>query len=375
MDDKSFLGANIDTRPVDAKQKDIFQQELVASAAPVIWKEKKRSEFRSFLEQEQDGSGSCVAQTIKKLAQILLWLKEKTLVDFSATFIYWPRSNKPDGGMIGVEAFDIWKNQGITLEALLPSQHMSDSQMDAAAIEQYEKDIAAIFKIANHVGLANGDFEGLASTIQQTGKGVMTWFYFNSQEWSDEMPRVRDNSLTIPTGLRHSVAAVDFGLIDGKKYIKIEDSAHFGAKSVRFISEEFYKQRNWFARYPMNFKFQDSTQPTPPTPEPIPVPAKPRYTFTRPLVFIPLNEAGNVADSALNAAQKVDVVALQDILRYEGVFPVNVQSTGYYGATTARAVLAYQKKYAVAPVAELDALQGRRAGEKTIAHLNSKYSQ
>lgn len=375
MDENTpFLGANLDTRTEDQKQKDHFQVELVASTAPVVWKEKKKSEFRSFEDQDQDGSGSCVAQTVKKLAQILLFLKEGVKVSFSALSIYWERSNKPDGGMIGVESFDIWKNKGITLEAILPSQKMSDAQMDAAKIEQYERDIANIFRISNHVGLKNGDFEAVASTIQQTGKGVMVWFYFNSKEWSPEFPEVKDPSLTIPTGSRHSVTAVDFGLINGKKYIKIEDSALFGGRTVRFISEEFFKARNWFSRYPMNYRFQDSTQPAP-TPTPIPQPGKPVHVFTKPLVFIPLDAKGNISNPTLHNAQKTDVVKLQDILRYEGFFPVNVDSTGYYGATTAKAVLAYQKKYAVAPLPELDGLQGRRVGEKTVVSLNNNYGQ
>lgn len=363
-------GAAIDTRPVEKQQKDIYQGELVASVAPVNWVEKKpgTSDWRSFEDQDQDGSGSCVAQTVKKLAQILLWLKEKVLVSFSATSIYIERSNKPDGGMIGVEAFDIWKNKGITLEALVPSQKMSDAQMDAAKIEEYEKRIGEVFKIDGHVGIANGDFEAIASTIQQTGKGIMVWFYFTSAEWSPEYPVVKTPTLTIPTGSRHSVAAVDFGLIKGKKYLKIEDSAKFGGRTVRYVSEEWFKARNWFNRYPMNFKFQTgAVDPVTPTP------GKPSYTFTKPLVFIPLDSKGNISNEALHKAQEADVRKLQDILRYDGVFPANVSSTGYYGATTARAVYDYQKKYAVASASELDSLQGRRVGEKTIASLNKNY--
>jgi hypothetical protein len=371
-------GAALDTRPDEAKEKDMSQVETVSAAAPVQWVEKKPSEWRNFTKQDQDGSGSCVMQTVRKLAQILLWLKEKTKVEFSAAF-YQLRSNRPDGGMIGVEAFDIWKNEGVPLEALVESDHMNDAQMDAVKIDQYKKDVAKVFRIANHLGLPNGDFERVASTIQQTGKGIMVWFYFTSEEWKANLdkandfsiPEIKTPTLTIPTGSRHSVAAVDFFLYKGKKYILCEDSALFGGVSRRLISEDFFKRRNWFIRYPTTFRFQDSTQPQP---EPTPVPQKPTHTFTKPLVFIPLDANGNISNLALHESQKADVVKLQDILRYEGTFPVNVDSTGYYGATTARAVYNYQKKHAVAPAAELDSLQGRRVGEKTIASLNSKYS-
>ena len=69
-----------------------------------------------------------------------------------------------------------------------------------------------------------------------------------------------------------------------------------------------------------------------------------------------------------------EIVALQDILRYEGVYPNNIASTGYYGAITAKAVLAWQRKYKVASETELVSLQGRRVGKKTIAKLNELYA-
>lgn len=344
-------GARIDTRPEDEKLKDFTIAEAVASIAPVVWKEKKDKDWRTFPEQEQDGSGSCVAQTVKKLAGINVFLKEGTYVEFSATPLYQVRSNRPEGGMIGVEAFDIWRRDGLTLEALVKSKGMSDSQMDNFIVEQYEKDIGKVFCLGNHVGLPTGDIETVASTIQQTQKGVMTWFYFTSSEWGKKMPVLKESlSLNSSKALRHSVAAVDFGLIDGKKHVKIEDSAHFGGISSRWISEDFFKRRNWFARYGTSFKFQEGTT------------VKPQHTFLRDLSF---------SEVVLIDAE---VQALQDCLKYEGVFPVDRDSTGYYGAITAKAVMDFQRKYGVATEAEIVELQGRRVGPKTRAALNELFA-
>lgn len=380
-EDFNMQGASIDTRPESAKIKDINQVELVVSASPVIWKEKKDGDWRKFPEQNQKSSGSCVAQTIKKLALINLWLKEKTFEIFSATSIYTYRSNKPSGGMIGVEAFDIWKNKGIALESMVPSEQMSDGAMDDVVMSDHDKEVAKSFASAGHVGLPNMDFEAVASTIQTTGKGVMVWFYFTSKEWGQKFPKVEGGlDLYAASTARHSVAAVDFGLINGKKYLKVEDSALFGGIGERWISEEFFKARNWFSRYPMNFRYQDSSVPVPPspTPEPTPAPiAKPKHTFTKPLDFIPLDNHGNISDLAKNTAQKLDVIKLQDILRYEGFFPMNVSSTGYYGATTAKAVYNWQVKHAVASLSELDSIvpKGGRVGNKTITSLNNIYGK
>lgn len=343
-------GALPDNRSDEQKKKDYTFKEVVAAAAPVNWIEKSDAEIRKFPDQQQDGSGSCVAQTIKKLALVNLFNKEKSIEVFSATFIYQQRSNKPSSGMIGVEAFDIWANTGITLESLLSSENMDDAAMDAMKVEQYEKDVAAIFKIKNHVGwnAPSSAFEEIASVIQQTGKGVMTWFYFTSPEWSLQFPTVQTPGLALADALKHSVAAVDFCLRNGKKYLVIEDSAHFGGLTRRFISEEFFAARCWFARYAMSFQFDAQTI------------TKPHYVFSKVLEF-------GITDP--------DVKALQDILKFEGLFPSNTESTGYYGAITAKALLQWQIAHAVASTDELNQLAGRRVGPKTINVLNSIYGQ
>lgn len=69
-----------------------------------------------------------------------------------------------------------------------------------------------------------------------------------------------------------------------------------------------------------------------------------------------------------------DIVALQTALQIDGEFPQNLPCTGFYGEITRRAVLQYQLKYKVAPVTELNALQGKRVGAKTRAQLNKQFN-
>lgn len=339
-------GANFDERPFGEKQKDIKFKEIVVAANPVNWVEKPKSKWRRFKDQDQNGSGSCVAQTIRKLAGILLFLKEGRYEDFSATHIYQRRFNKPNPGMMGVDAFEIWK-QGITLEFFAPSEKLTDSEMDNFQIEKYEEEIGKVFSINGHIGLPITDFETVASVIQTTGKGVMVWFYFIRSEWTREIPRVEKYiKLIANTTMRHSVAAVDYFLINGKKYLLIEDSSHFGGWTYHLISEEFYRVRNWFARYPMNFRFQKETI------------NRPEYFFAKVLEFGMIDP---------------DIVALQNILKYEGLFPTNVGSTGYYGAITSEGVYKFQVKYQVASEEELISLQGRKVGPKTKDKLNELF--
>ena len=371
--EEQFLsGALIDVRPEEEKENDYHFGEIVAAANPVSWVEKPQSAWRKFPIFNQDGSGSCVAQTLAKLLGILYWLKNQLYVHFSATHIYQRRLNKPSGGMAGVDAFNIAR-KGVTLEELVPSQNMADPQMDGAEIPQYKQDVGSVFKIGNYVSLPIKDIDTIASVIQTTNKAVMVWFYFKSDEWSD-VPTVKYPDLNLYAGdtSRHSVTAVDFALYQGKKALIIEDSwgQFFGLNGQRVITEDFFRARNWFAAYPINFAFDDQTQP-----QPQPVPVKPKYAFTKPLVFILWDNAKNQpANMALHESQKTDVVALQNILKYEGHFPSNVTSTGYYGSITAKAVYAFQVAHKVAPLSELDSLRGRRVGEKTIKALNEIYS-
>lgn len=366
MDIPQFLGVLEDTRPPERKILDRSFVEFVTSAAPVVWKEKQKKDWRKFSDQNQDGSGSCVMQTIRKLASIQMFLKEGQYVEMSAGF-YKLRSNKPASGMIGIDAFDIWKNYGVPLEVLVESDNKSDAQMDAIELPQYKMDIAKSFAISGHAGIPVGDFETVASVIQQTGKGVMAWFYFNLDEWSKEVPEVL-RPLQLYGGLdsRHSVAVVDFGLINGKKYLKIEDSAHFGGLTERWISEEFFAARNFFTRYASSFKFDEPLNGQ-----------KPFHVFTKTLEFIPLDSRGMISDLAKHEAQKEDVKKLQDILKFEGLFPTNVESTGYYGAMTAKGVYGYQVEHLIAPLPELDSItpKGGRVGSKTITNLNFNYGQ
>jgi len=182
----------------------------------------------------------------------------------------------------------------------------------------------------------------------------MVWFYFRRDEWTDH-PVVKDLGLpeSGPETARHSITAVDYCLVNGKKALISDDSwgSSYGIVGQRVIDEDFFKARNLFAAYPMSFKFEEIVQPSPSP--------KPHYNFVKPLEF---------------GQRSPDIVKLQEILKYEGLFPLNVTATGYYGAITAKAVMGFQIKYSVASSEELQSLQGRRVGAKTLIKLNQLYS-
>lgn len=310
-------GANIDTRTETEKAKDFKFEELVTSVNPVNWTEKISTSWRKFPIFNQDGSGSCVAQTMAKLMGVLYWMKNGVYVHFSATHVYQRRSNKPAGGMSGVEAFEI-AQQGVTLEVLVPSQDMNDTQMDGIKIEQYKDEVGKVFKLGDFVVDPTKDIETIASIIQTTNKAVMVWYYFTYAEWTD-VPTVNGTiNLSGPGTVRHSVTAVDWTLYQGKKCLIIEDSwgPNYGKGGQRIITEDFHKERNWFAAHPMSFKFE--TQVIPPVQ---------LFKFTKKM------KQGD---------QNNEVKELQLFLQKSGFYPANSSATGYFGAVTKKAVVAFQ---------------------------------
>lgn len=373
-EESTYQGALIDERPAEEKAKDYTFEEIVASAAPVDWKEKSWEEMRQFPIFDQDGSGSCVAQTGKKMLGVYVQVKTGVWVELSASHIYQRRFNKPSGGMNGDDVFKIMQ-KGTTLAAFAADQKMNDAKMDAIQVNDFEAKIGEAFKIGNYLTVVDKNIDTIASIIQQTQKAVMLWFYFTYPEWTS-IPVVKESNLDLYAAAtcRHSVAGCDFTLIGkknapknkelwGKKAILIDDSWGPGAGNGagrRLITEDFFNARNWFRAHFMNFKFEDQSAPTPtPTPTPTPVPGKPKHTFLRDLEF----SATYVVDP--------EVKALQDCLKWEGCFPSNTDSTGYFGAITKTAVGKFQVKYGIASAA--DAGFGR-CGPKTRAKLNALFA-
>lgn len=346
---KKGTGALIDTRTEKEKEKDYKFEEIVASINPVYWHEKKIEEWKKYPIFDQGKSNACVAFSVSKILGILYYLKNNNFVAFSSAHIYQKRINKPNPGMLGINALDIAR-EGVTLEVLLPSQNLNDEEIDNLKIEKYKEDVGKIFKINNYVLLPVKDIDLIASTIQTTQKGIMVWFYFKLDEWNNIEPTIKYPNLNLysETTLRHSVVAVDFTIWKNKKALIIEDSwgINFGIKGQRIITEDFYKERNFFAAYPINFVFEENFN------------NKINHKFLKDLKFGDKNE---------------DVKILQDILKKEGLFPSNVDSTGYYGIITAKAVYKWQVKYLVDTLENLNKLEGKIFGVKSRERMNMMY--
>lgn len=341
---EKYTGVLPDTRSKKEKKKD-YQAIELASSLTTKWKEKKR--WKSYSERNQLSTNSCVAQTASKMLEVLNKSETGKTVVFSASPIYAKRANKPFAGMSMHDVFDIVKKQGTTTEKRIQSQMLkSDALMEEKAKSWNEEDT----KIAETYGIeayayTKLDIESIAEQLE-AGRPVMLFIFAETDEYT-EYPTIKYPDLDVwKAYIRHAITAVDYGLIKGKKYIKIEDSAHFNKKSVRYLDEDFISKRVYGAGV---FFDRDNSV----------IPKKIKHTFTKPM------ELGERSE---------DIKILQDILKKENLFPVATESTGYYGEITRQAVQRFQAIYKVADAWELLIVKGKRVGAKTLKKLNELYS-
>lgn len=313
-----------------------YKFEEIASAIPVEWKEKTNwITFESF---DQDGSSSCVANAVAKVLGVENYKEEGKFIHFSPRDIYSRRSNKPAEGMYFREAMQIGHDYGATLEQLMPSQGLSEEHMnDYIDRTPFDSFVAKIGRGGEYIALPKNDINAVAQIISQ-GKGVLLGFSWNYNEWDRVVPVITDSN----PQYRHAVCGVDFGLLNGKKVIAIDES--WGLKNIkqRYLTEDWFSKRCISAWYYEDLSNKQAVKITT------------KYQFNNDLQLGMKND---------------EVKMLQQILQQMGFFPANQECTGYYGGITRQAVLDFQLKYEI--VSSKDEQGAGRFGPKTREKLNS----
>lgn len=351
-----FTGLLEDDRSEEAKAKDYKAEEVLDTSSAVEWKHKDDDELKKYPIWSQNGAGACVAFTFAKVLGVEIFRNSKVWVDLSPAFFYQQRRNQNSAGMNTYDACEIADNIGTTLEALMPSQELTEAEINAVPQTQFAKNVAAAVATAVESYFYLPKNMDAVARVLDMDKAVATSIFATSGEYrGKEVPVVKDRNLKrSEASILHKVTITDRYLHPkyGKVFV-VDDSwgMDAGKGGRRLFTEDWFMTRCTDLVYFDKFEFDnaDSDRPT--------------YTFTKPLEY------------STTVEYDADVVALQNILKYEGVFPSNVESSGYYGAITAKAVYAFQVKYAVASLAELNELGGKRVGGKTIAKLNELYAQ
>ena len=301
---ENYIGA-VDNQNEEQKAKNFKLEEICASISPVEWVEK--TDWTKYPIRNQNGSLTCVAQTLALEMGIIAKQKYGEFINFSSSFPYKQRGGDY-GGCTSSDIYSIFPKLGNVLEEIMPSQNMHEEEINSLELKNWYKDLAKSFTIPRiQIPI---DFETVASTIQATGKGVMVWFKLSREEWTNE-PQV----LLSPITSGHSVTAIDFLLKGGKKYLVIQDSWGLDQAILgyRLISEEYFKARCFLASYLKTFDTLNITE-----------------TMTRP-------------------SFDGSIISLQKCLKWEGLFPSNIDEIENYGNITKTGVIAFQKRYGISP--------------------------
>lgn len=342
MHNMEILGLIPDPRSEEEKALDYKHEELF-SASPVEWKEK--TEFRSFPIRNQDGSSMCVAFATAKCLGVNNKNEKGEYVTLSPRDIYTQRASSGQGMWIQ-DAGNIVKKAGATLEALMPSENINETQANVSSDRTDEsKKLALEYRASSYVFIQNSPtvMDDIAQIIDK-GYTVLYTTRFTTAEWTDT-PTIKVPTQDAP--YFHAVTVTDYFIKNGEKYLVIEDSwgQAYGNNGRRFLSETWVRARTTGIMYFIDWKFEPTV--------------KPRFTFNKVMLY---------------GQKSTDIAKLQDVLKFEGLISTTQESTGYYGEITRKAVLAFQRKYKVADEAELVALNGKRCGLKTLTTLNKYYS-
>lgn len=350
---------------------DFSPVEAYSSPTPVRWKKKNLSKkprysfhdsyTRKFDVRNQGQSSTCVGQTHGKLLGIEQFNETGKFEIYSATPLYQKRVNKPGHGMGFYNAFDLGHKEGTTYESRVPSQKMTDIEIEKPiSLTEEDRLIMARERGGAYVVVTNRDdaskpfsIDALANAMLATKSGLAMHIFATSEEWQRDEPVIINEDLTYEqSSVRHAITGVDFAVINGKKTIVIDESwgKYQGLNGQRILTEKFLSKRLRISGHYLPLLNADALAAY----------SKPKYTFTKNIQW--------------STTPSDDVYALQDILRYEGFFLLP-QSTGIFQNITARAVLAFQIKNGINDFAGETDMRKIRVGAKTRALLNKKYSK
>jgi hypothetical protein len=324
-------GLVTDTRSDIDKQKDYQHEEVAPQAVPLKWNRGIEG-APVYSVRAQNGSGSCVGQAIAKAMEVITGKVQ------SAHPVYRRRRNFPNIGMWMQDGGDILRHLGTTTEDLDGSQNMTETQMNR------DLTVETPLTLPMYIMADFKDIDQIATGIELYKQCVLT-INGNLEEYAyAEKPVVRPGAIL---NCAHCVCGIYyFTDTNGEKCILIDESWGPTFITRRILTESYLKARGTGAMYFV-------------PPQPVITPTKPKFRFTAPLQY------GQTNFSIKN---------LQDILKYENLFPTSVASTSFYGEITRKGVLKWQLAHQVDTPEVLYNLQGKRVGQKTIDKLNAIYA-
>lgn len=335
------FGTGCVDKPEDFFKERAWRDEEIAGTTTRggMWVEKKINEFVTYPKRNQGVQSSCVSYTLAKqlsvdeLQENKVWRELSPRSTYSYTAI-------PGVGSSSITATKLAVKQGMTLEYLLRTDGLPESEV--IKNEDYYSDakqIALVYKPQSYIECGT-DFETLASILQRhKDQGIkkviaITVVGENNGTWRSTFPQIPNNPNTAKSWY-HRVAVTDFGLLNGKKVIAIDNSwgDQIGNGGQQFLTEEyqpFMYGGMYTLNQPDNWQQLGISTITPP-----------KYYWSKDLEF---------------GSSGQDVLALQQALQSMGMFPIStiVKITGNYYGITKKGVELFQAAMALPITGKVD---------------------
>jgi hypothetical protein len=337
----NYIGVIEDPRPESEKAKDYKAEYLFSGGSK--WKEKGQDWVKEYKRRYQDGSSQCMGYSGAKHLGINEMKENGSFVDLSPTFIYRLRSN--DGpGMFMQNLLDILVKHGSPKDTWFPCDNLNDTDILKAPVPTDAVKAEALkYKGKSYFQFTAMVPDSIAQAIDTVGSAIIL-IRCNNKEWTQK-PFIDPKVTQADWDINHAVLCTDYGLIDGKKYIKVEDS--WGKYPEKWISADFIYSRMFGGGYVIDEKQLP----------------KPKTKF---LVDI---ERGNPVYRGM-------VEDLQKILIYEGLMTFKDAATGwgFFGPKTLAAVIKFQEKYRDEILKPVGLTKGTGyVGVSTRNFINKKY--
>lgn len=255
---------------------------------------------------------------------------------------YRKRINFPNEGSIAYDAWDKIREGVISYDEAPTPEKMREAAANAMKLIKGDpvlKDRFNYFEITDYTKIAG---------YVAAGKAIPVFIFGTKDEWAQEYVDLKTPDLSITDAyVRHAVVEIPKGDFTEKnvKRLSTHDSASFGNRHLRHVSQEFLVKRCYYAAR------IEKKEPT--------VPVEPPVVDRLPDVPCELNDRGDA------------VLALQRFLYDQGKLKAEY-ITGFYGPLTAKAVLWYQlEKWEqfTSPIPELLDLKGENWGPQSISTL------
>lgn len=311
----SFTGLIDDPRWQYEKDKDYIHEERIGTPTVNAFSNTQLTES-PYPYENQNRTSSCVPHGVGLALAIERSVDLKVYQRLSWIFNYRLRSNYPAEGSWLQGQFDLYRHYGAPLFTTLPDP-VTEEQANAVVLTTQMQAEADIFKGLTYYTIQKPTIDAVATVASQHGVAII--FYATQDEWGRDYPAIQQPDLNpLDAEVRHCVCVLPYSgfLLNGKKYVTVQDSAWFGAKKIRHLSEDFFNKRVFGAAY------WDTVSSIGSGP-------RPKYHFTQIL------RVGSTGE---------DVRQMQLLLISEDLLP-NDCATGYFGGRTLAGVHAFQSKY------------------------------